>query len=108
MLKKIRGLLPEKEKEILINIYEKLNVCITKLQVGCVNIEVLEQIIISLDNILSVWNWLSYMEFEIRKEEIDLCKQLCLLYQKNLNIVDCNELLTNIFRYQKAIEKLVI
>lgn len=108
LLKKIRGLLPEKEKEILINIYEKLNVCITKLQVGCVNIEVLEQIIISLDNILSVWNWLSYMEFEIRKEEIDLCKQLCLLYQKNLNIVDCNELLTNIFRYQKAIEKLVI
>lgn len=106
--KKMRNLLPIKEKGILKEVNEELLVCITYLQNGCLDMDLLKKIIIILENILLIWDWMSYMEIGIKKEEIELCKQLCSIYQKNLNIADCNELLTNVLRYQKAVQELII
>ncbi len=106
--KKIRNLLPIKEKKILKNVNEELKVCLMKLKRGYFNEELFEIIVSDLENILLIWDWLNYIEIEIKREELELCKRLCLIYQKNLEMVDGNELYTNILRYQEAIQKLIV
>lgn len=108
LLKKMRYFLPKEKKEILIKVNEELTLCVGKLQKGSLNVGILEQIILDLESLLSIWDWLSYMEIGIQKEELDLCKQLCLIYQKDEKVRNCEELLINIIRYQKAVQELMI
>lgn len=90
---KLRALIPEKEKGLLVDAIKEIEHFIMELQENKFNNDTFINMSSLFEELLNSWGIYSYMEIEINKEEIDLMVQLSNLYSKNTGIVEREEVI---------------
>lgn len=103
--KKIIALLPEKEKILIVDSIKDIENFIRELQKDEFNSDTFINISSLFENLLNSWKIYSYMDIEIKKEEIELMVQLSSLYAKNPSIVEKKEMISLLQNIKERISR---
>lgn len=91
--KKIRVLIPEKEKRLIVDSVQKIEAFIQTIREDKYDSETFVEMTSLFKSLLDSWKIYSYMDIEIKKEEIELMVQLSNIYSGNTSIVEKKEVI---------------